>query len=309
MTFPLFSFHLSKWWRGPVQVEKGVITPVQEKLQPYNPFDLYFPHGRRARKTQNPSLYFRFLEVNTNDSEAVVDFCKRFGILGRTDVRGWDSWIRVSSPFTKSLFDALPPVPKNDMEAEGKKYYEDKFYQSFGGDAPNPRLITTMTIEEFQAAQRQFRAVVTWSQEARQGPKLEQLSYPEELKYLRGEGATFEELAYFSVTDRLRLYLSMVRPYSEWDPQEGRWAIGWDFGSLLSAMYLMFMLDLQGAGTILQCPWCHKNFLGEHSRTAYCSPGCQNSAKVARYRNKVSQKKSRRMLKNPENVPKRKRKR
>ena len=309
MTFPLFSFHLSKWWKGPAQIYKGVITPLKERLEPYNPFELYFPHGSRARKTQRPSLYFRFLDVNAEDSDAILDFCKRFGVLGRTDVKGWDSWVRESTPFAKSLFRRLPQVPQTEGEVEGKQYYEEIIFAQFGGAAPNPALITPMPIKDFQLAQKQLRAVMTWAQEGRQEANLERLSFPEELKFERGEGTSLQELAHFSVTDRLRRYLSMVRPYSEWDTDEGRWVIGWDFGSLLSAMYLMFMLDLQGAGTILQCPWCHKNFLGEHSRTAYCSPACQNNAKVSRYRNKVLKRNTKEAYKKPAHDTKRKRKR
>ena len=85
------------------------------------------------------------------------------------------------------------------------------------------------------------------------------------------------------------LKLSMARPRLLWDEQGATWMTGWDIGSLESAMYLMFFFDIRGRGHILMCPWCQNIFLGDHPRTQFCSPRCQNSDKVHRYRQRLAE--------------------
>ena len=76
----------------------------------------------------------------------------------------------------------------------------------------------------------------------------------------------------------------------EWDESEKRWVSRWTFRSLLAALYLMLVFDLQGPGIQRQCPLddygCGDFFVAERLSARYCSPRCQNLAKVRRMRAK-----------------------
>ena len=75
-----FANFKSVWWRGEVSLKNGEIRPNKENLSAYNPFEFYWPLEKSSREHQ--SLPYLFSDVDCNDTEAVVGFCQRFGVLG-----------------------------------------------------------------------------------------------------------------------------------------------------------------------------------------------------------------------------------
>src|SRR5207249_8901098 len=125
---------------------------------------------------------------------------------------------------------------------------------------PDSSLCAPMSLEDFAIAQEQLARAIKYAQEAKERP-MEATEARAGLRYF---------FAY---------KLAMVRPRLDWDEQSLTWVTKWDCGSLEAAMYLMLLLDIKGTGMILTCPKCKTTFLGDHPRTQYCSPNCQNSAK------------------------------
>jgi len=170
--------------------------------------------------------------------------------------------------------------------------YEDLIDVNILGARPEPALCEPMTIEVFKHAQELLQAIVDnlygspKKQESYASPDGQESGYSADggrpdLRKIRKD-ITFEPPE--AISNLLSHKLSAVRPRLTWNPQNLQWETGWDIGSLEAAMYLMLLFDIQGRGHILRCPWCNAVFLGDHPRTEYCSPRCQNNAKVARHR-------------------------
>lgn len=84
---------------------------------------------------------------------------------------------------------------------------------------------------------------------------------------------TFEEYATYQAQGLLG-----ERPFSL--------AFGWEFGSLLSTLYLMLFLDLTGGKLLRRCsnPLCGRFFVAARANNQYCSTVCQNRAKQQRFK-------------------------
>lgn len=266
----LFPSHSSIWWRSAIKIEGERLIP-QPPFSAYNPFDWYFPIERATREQQ--SLPYLFLDVDCDDVQAVARFCERFGVLGNFRNVGWGQWAVDMSQLAPAITEGLPP------EQAEEALHESNLYRATAGTRPNPTLCTPMDLDQFRQARWELYESIVYAQRA-SGTQPEELLLPDENI---SSGLSLKEIrdrASFTLTSRL----SMVRPRPVWDAVHDQWVTIWDVLTLEAAMYLMVLFDLQGRGNILSCPRCGKIFVGDRPRTLFCSPQCQNAAKVQRFR-------------------------
>jgi hypothetical protein len=211
------------------------------------------------------SLPYLFLDVEADQTEQVLSFTKRFGVLGNTKRTGWSYAEREKKKARRTLnrFTRALPAELNKVRFA---YIDDLIDVHLTGAPPESELCEPMTTEAFKHAQELMQLLVDTLYQTRTDPD----AIPENFSNL------------------LSWKLSAVRPRLIWSSQALRWETAWDVGSLEAAMYLMLFFDIQGRGHILKCPRCNTFFLGDHPRTEYCSSTCQNNAKVARHRAKKS---------------------
>lgn len=272
----LFPSHSSIWWQSAIKVDGERFIP-QPPFTPYNPFDWYFPIERATREQQ--SLPYRFLDVDGDDTQAVARFCERFGVLGDFRNVGWGQWATAINPLASTITEGLPPAQAQEALSKSN------FYRASAGTRPNPTLCVPMELDQFRQAQRELYESIVYAQRA-PGNQPETLLLPDENI---SSGLSLKEIRYrasFTMASRL----SMVRPRPVWDTVHEQWVTVWDVLTLEAAMYLMVLFDIQGRGNILACPRCGKIFVGDRPRTQFCSPQCQNAAKVQRFRTRMAEK-------------------
>ena len=270
--------HRSAWWKSDIKVERDkrnkVVTliPVEPFIE-YDPFDWYFPVESATRK--NRSLPYLFLDVDASKPEEVISFCEKFGVLG--DDGTFFQWIIDTSPDTfavKGKNITYNEFVKSEITThEQRKQLTEDLLGLNAGKRPDPSLCVPMRLKDFQIAQNQLREAITLLDRIRDPkvPKIEKKGAQNALNWI------------FSIR------LGFARPGLSWDDQASRFVTGWDVGSLSAVMYLMLLFDTQGKGNVLTCPRCHKVFLGDHPRTQFCSPRCQNQNKVAEFRKRKLQ--------------------
>jgi hypothetical protein len=253
MEFPRYS---AKWWKCGIQVKRDRLIPLEPFLL-YNPFQWYWPQDKSTRA--NPSLPYVFLNWASSDIQHVANFCERYGVLGDTQ-RSWESWRNENREFPVFVKKVFPNFPETK---------QDKRLDAMIGVGTSERLLTGLSLDQFRIEQAGMRQLTSLIQQSTTAPPVQAKN---EVRNL--------------LRERFSAELTKVRPHLEWDAQNERWITGWDVLSLVAAMYLMLLLDMQGPGHILDCPRCRKVFLGDHPRTQYCSRSCQNVAKVNRWRKK-----------------------
>ncbi|NKE71260.1 CGNR zinc finger domain-containing protein [Candidatus Manganitrophus noduliformans] len=273
-TFPKFE---GVWWRGKVEVDRGfIIEPVEEELIQYNPFDFYFPQGKATREQR--SLPYLFLDVNADNIEDVAAFSQRFGVLGDEKKFRNPNWFKTlfpppdETPKEGLLLMKIPPETQRieDLGLTAEDFLRIQRWTP-SGQTPDKDLCAPMQIGTFKNAQQAIRIAVDLHRASTESSD-------------RVKAEAMRSLLGTMISGKL----AAVRPRLAWDSLSQQWITHWDTWSLVGAMYLMLLFDIQGRGNILTCPWCKRFFLGDHSRTQYCSPNCQNSAKVNRYRKRMS---------------------
>jgi hypothetical protein len=268
-----FPAHASVWWRSEIKIEGERLVPIPPFV-PYDPFDWYFPVETATREKR--SLPYLFLDVDYEDIRAVARFCERFGVLGDFETLGWGQWAVQSSPLFASLADFPEGSPQSTDEVASKL----NLYRASAGARPNPTLCVPMELSEFRQARWDLAEAIELTQYAC-GRE------PEPPLFSSATGMAdhlpledIRKRASFAMASRL----TMIRPRPVWDTVKDQWVTIWDVGTLEAAIYLMVLFDIQGRGQILTCPRCRKVFVADRSRTQFCSPQCQNAAKVQRFR-------------------------
>ena len=242
------------WWRGRVKLVRGKIIPVE--LNRYNPFDWYFPFkGDQTRRTR--SLYHLFTDVNARDPQEVSRFCEKFGVLGNAQ-NTWESWNQWGL-LPKKAF----PTEFVDDEISYRMHTKHR-------NPPHKSFCTPMTLIEFQQEQNAMKDALTLLKEV------------EKAKSNKRNIEARQDLS-----SKISGELTKVGIRPVWDKKSKGWHQQWDSLSLVALMYLMLNFDMQGPGRNRSCKKCGNPFLAEHPRSEYCSPTCQNSAKVARHRKVV----------------------
>lgn len=264
-------------WGRPsgVELRKDVIIPLPPFL-PYNPFENYSPVEKSSRKNEaTRSLHYKFLDVEADDPEAVMQFVKTFGVLGDSRRLGWRPWaegILEASGLLEST-KAMSPFRGMFRRLEMRERAAGLAPSETKPDVSKTLWDEPLNIKFYKAVQNEFREAIEMAQAAVKG----------------------DEDAAREFRLKLGAKLSMVRPYCQW--MDGAWTTGWDIGSLEAALYLMLLYDLQGLGDIVTCPQCRRVFLRSNERALYCSASCGTKARVQRHREKKSkrQRKTRRL--------------
>lgn len=257
------------WWTCKLTLDGEILTPVPG-FRAYNPFDSYFPS--EEIKLDRKSLPYLFLAVDAKKPEEVLEFCKRFGLLGPA-LRDDDAIDHLHLDYFDSI--SWPSEWKKGREPVPSATLETSLIENFGFNLDGFRNIPAMSIEEFRRAQDSMRAVITWA---------------DQLKLRQSEDKETDTRILLRV--RVNAKVSLIRPRLDWNEQEAAWQMGWDIGSLQSVMYLMLLFDLLGPGRILSCPECRNPFLGGREWTTFCSSRCRNTFKQRAKRERKSKNKS-----------------
>jgi hypothetical protein len=113
----------------------------------------------------------------------------------------------------------------------------------------------------------------------------------EALRRLDDEPASDEETA--SMVKTLEILPRLLAPVAPALVREddGKLAIKWNCGSLLSAYAMMAVIDIAGGQVPCRCPVCGKYFTRSARRTVYCSERCRQTAQKRAYRRNLKAKK------------------
>lgn len=260
----------TQWWKPAQVVLEGTTFHPIDPLEPYDPFVHYYPHSLKETTRLTKSLCYQFLNVNSDDPESVIEFCRQYGVLGRLDNPGWIIWGMEKS----GLKDFLTALGLDEPSPMGFLYTQDERgarLREIQGAAPDRSLCVPMEWNDFRMSQNQLREAAEWAA---------LISSKKQPKAQRDD-------AKIALSDRFRWKLTMARPHLSPDSNRANWAFAWDIGSLEAAMYLMLISDLNGGGVVRYCARCGAVFLGTTNRTRFCSPRCLSADKVRRFRAKL----------------------
>lgn len=273
------TLHSATWWKGKVTVEvqedvevivegrmevpreRTTISPIEDKLVPYNPFDFYF-HSLRAGQRRAMNLYHRFVMVDPQNHTDVQRFCEEFGVFGDPK-KTWEQWNATGTSLFSPPYSGMSDDPlSNRMTTKSRTPL-------------HPTLCVPMSLHEFQLEQSAMKSVLHYVQE------IEQKKIPKKAK----------EYAREELIDRLAGELTKVSQCPRWDQKNKRWVSHWDSLSLVAIMYQMLFFDLLGPGKNVRCEKCGNPFLAQHPRAQHCSERCRNTRKKARQRRKKQKRK------------------
>lgn len=90
----------------------------------------------------------------------------------------------------------------------------------------------------------------------------------------------------FTAQLRFNERLKGIRPAASWDEESRKWSAGWQFRSLLDAIYLLTFLDLLGGKAFRRCAKkrCGSIYLTDHPDNQYCSETCRKAHQIQRSR-------------------------
>lgn len=264
--------HKAEWWRGKAELRGDTIV-VEQPWELYDPFSYYYLQESATRETV--SLPYRFLEVDAADPAQVLEFCKTFGVLG---YQGADPSKplgpsgmkrRTENPDGVRLLYASIP----DIKKPPKKWTEQDLIDATGGQGfeafPEPSNLENakqMTLQEFTTHQALLRNVLQFPQVAEETRK-----------------RTLAANARGRFAGVMGAYLRQARAEAVWDADLRAWTTFWNVRTLLAAIYLMVLFDLQSWGRIISCKRCGKMRSAPNPKMVYCSERCQNAAKQARF--------------------------
>ena len=185
------------WWKPKGVVLEGTTFRPLPPFAPYNPFTYHYPHSLKNTTRATKSLCYEFLRVKTDDHKAVVDFCRRYGVLGRLDNPGWIMWGMEksgSNDFLKYLgFDEPSPLGLlHEHDVRGAHL------RQIAGIAPDHSLCVPMEWDDFRRAQVQLRETTAWV----------------EIVTTKGQSKAVKAKTRIALRERFRWKLTMVRPLS-----------------------------------------------------------------------------------------------
>ena len=256
------------WWKPRRVALRGTTFYAIAPFKPYNPFSHYHSHSLKETTRARKSLCYEFLQVNADQQKEVVDFCRRYGVLGRLDNPGWIRW----GMWKSGGEDFIKAVGLDEPSPLGLLYEDERGarLREIAGIPPDQSLCVPMEWDDFRKAQIQLREAMQWAS----------------IVVRKKESKARKRKAQIALRDRLRWKLTMARPYFSWDTSKANCSFAWDIGSLEAAFYLMLLSDVSGGGIIRNCELCGTVFLGLTSRARFCSTRCLNTSKVRRFRAK-----------------------
>jgi len=258
------SIYRTQWWTSPIRLEDSHIVPTAP-FQSYDPFSSYYPSTTRDRW----SLLYEFLTTNPQSPESVLDFTRRFGVLGDRNgllLMGWQlgkgeiSHAASIDPFSREGQTRLKSLVMPTDRA------------SCGVVSAVPTATSTlcvpMSLEDFQRRHTMFHVLITLALEASRLPL-------EDAENIRG-----------LLASQLSILLAKARASLVWQAQQRQWALHWEVGTLDTVLAIMLMLDLQRPGSVRSCVRCQAPFFAIRLDTQFCSSRCQQLMKLHRFRSK-----------------------
>jgi len=248
------------WYRSAVKLEGDKIVPIPP-FETYNPFDWYFSASDVRQGERERSLYLKFIAVDANKPEEVVDFCQRFGMLGDPEIV-----IHLARD---------PKIAGFGMEQSIKvlkDIFEAKFLLREGSpdiiNFPPENLCFPLRISQFRKLQEKVIDAITF------------------LKTFPTQPTQISEVQSPARFINHKIRESRIGPQLAWNAQKVQCELVWNSLDLTGYLYLMLMLDLLGPGKILSCPRCHKFFLTSSKLVRFCSSSCGDNFKVREYQRK-----------------------
>ena len=270
------------WYRSAVKLEGETIIPVPP-FESYNPFDLYYSASEVRQGDKYKSLYLKFLAVDADKPEEVLNFCQRFGMLGNAyDLLAREykkaeehpdlpDWVPAGMFTSSEEIDALFPSIVGSLQ-------QDNF---------SPKeLCGPMEIINFKHAQQNISAVFSPPQKCSDDSSLEERASVLYMEKFADGSILDPKIAIPELLLNGALESHKVRPNISWNFQKAQWEFVWTSMSLLGFLHIMAMLDLLGPGKFLSCPRCRKWFVTTSKRMKFCTSSCGENYKVQKYQKK-----------------------
>jgi len=255
----------TQWWTSPIRLEDSHIMPTAP-FQSYDPFSSYYPSTKRDRR----SLLYEFLTTNPQSPESVLDFTRRYGVLGDRNgllLMGW----QLGKGEISHAAASIDPFSR-EGQTRLKSLVMPINRASYGVISAVPTttsaLCVPMSLEDFQRRHSMFHVLITWALEASRLPL-------EDAENIRG-----------LLASQLSILLAKARPSLLWQAQQRQWALHWEVGTLDTVLAIMLMLDLQRPGSVRSCIRCQAPFFAIRLDTLFCSSRCQQLMKLHRFRSK-----------------------
>lgn len=297
------SLYQARWWHSDCVIRHGhasqtakfakePMVPIVEPAGPfheYDPFQYYYSPGSASKGMR--SLPYLFTELNPDNNEELLAFCKRFGIPGASKkYESWDDW-------GYQTIDPSDPVVLQRLTKDGGRnaYAVQQELVQFS-KAVDSFVVGSMTLTRLSEEVYRFKNLLILA-EHRVAPHrtTKWITDRENPKLLRGwfrpiPGNTSEATALLE--EMLARGCHQLRVRFVNDAQLSAWTLKWESLSLTSLMYLMVAMDLQGQGQIVTCPACNRLFLATRAGKTYCSPECQNRFHSLQYYHAKSKRQS-----------------
>ncbi|HEY5588535.1 MAG TPA: hypothetical protein VIK86_06220 [Candidatus Paceibacterota bacterium] len=305
------------------KIKDGFLVPEEKgEYSSYKPFDLYESKSNDLRYSGSPHQIFA--DVDISDNESIEDFYCKFGPLGFYD-RDVIKLITYNPTRSNFKFPSGLPIaavlrnrvnsnsnsellPLEDLK---KKFHipDEKFREKNINDVlfeiPDINSFDTWeSLKSFKEAHEEFNWIMNLNSnlENKNAENLKKLLLLSKYPLIEDDikGATDEQIfrqaatyIYFSINIRLKETVSVSLSFAPTkDPKKDPILnlsrdIVWRCKSLISAMWLMLLLDITKSKFNAKCAECGKWFYAKRSHGLYC--GTNNN--ICKYRaNKRNQK-------------------
>jgi len=297
---------IGTWFKRPYIMDGEIIRPLPGgKEGYYDPFDFY-NEGNRSRD----NLHHIFASIDTDDSKQMVSFYNNYGPLG---IIGRDI-MKITRPYINEgkqtgllvvLHDSDDLIPVAEfMETYdvpvgefGSRYIDSKQIPSI----LDVSLYAGESVEKFTYQQRRFRWILDMltalflkdedkvSQLLKdQHPAIKELMASAN-PYLQGKMSDTEKLASAMeiVVKHINAELAnrtSVKVSSDTANLTISKQLEWSFDSLLTALYMMVLMDIQRGVISRSCEECGRYFETNRSDIQYCSTKCQSRTNTRKHR-------------------------
>ena len=293
------NLYTARWWYSNCEIKQAYTSeaaktfksPMVTVLEPtgpfheYDPFEFYYSPGSASKGVR--SLPYLFADINPDNTEELLAFCQRFGMPG--PFKKFESW----GEWGSQTFDD-PAVQRGITKTRNPYAVQQELLQV--SKPVDSSAISSMTLtrlsEEVYSIKNLFILAENQAAPHRTKKWITDTDNPNLLRgWFRPIPANTSE-ATALLEEMLARGGGQLRLRFVNDFQLSAWTMKWESLSLLSLMYLMVGMDLQGQGQIQTCPACTRLFLAHRAGKTYCSPECQNRFHSLQYYHAKSQRPS-----------------
>ena len=265
--------------------QTGNLVPIQRvRIGGYNPFEFYYSpvpqeialhilSGRRLAGLGEKPFYLHTLwaSLDPENTTEIVRFINHFG----------PPWVTWDQEFGPEPEDLERPLPLSEIQGELRLF---------------SWLISIAAA--FSSTKGELRDILVRGFKDLPG---QDLAFDYELELIIN-AANESDDPIITAVDVLETVINahlrhvapklIVGSISEWQEMRELGTVlppsvnfSWEFDSLLSAMYLMLFLDLTQGKKLRKCAhiYCGRFFIANRDDTKYCSPQCQNRARIRRF--------------------------